>query len=237
MAEMEQLPRLTFLGHSTVLIELSGLVRGPLGLKVAGSAKDECRYTIKDILEGCRQPVPQARVLDELCSREPLRDGAPEQGGLRERVRRPGEQDHGAGQPRPVRRPRIPVVRATRGVQRVGQQDQGEGRPGRVACVRCGEAGDAPAERVAPDGQAPPGGPGRGTRRAGRGARQDLAEPGDGAFGPALWQVDRARLDAAGPQALDVRGHAGGGPRRPVAEHEDVTRHTASSSAPRNWLL
>ena len=100
--------------------------------------------------------MTQARIREELRGREPFHDGPLEQAGLSERVRAPGQQDHRAGEPRPMRGPRVPLVRAPGWVERVGEQDQRKRRAPCLARIGSGQARDAPAEGMPADGEPQP---------------------------------------------------------------------------------
>jgi hypothetical protein len=144
------------------------------------------------------------------------------------------------------RGPRVPLVRAPGRVQRVGEQDERKRRPPRLARIGGGQARDAPAEGMPADGEPQPGRDvwpvGREPQRVSReAARQQRREPRDGALRAALWEVDCASVDPPGPEAGDVRRHAGRRPGRPVAEHEDRGvrdrfhgRHDSAPPGPRD---
>ena len=125
----------------------------------------------------------------------------------RELVAVAGEQQHRAGDVRPVLG--ALVVGMAGPVQRVAEEDE----PGDVVgLLRCQQAGDAPAEGVAADH--------RRAWRLGKACGVDGERP----LGAAHWEVDRGGVDAAGPEPGDVGRHRRRRPGRAVRE-EDMFGH------------
>lgn len=132
------------------------------------------------------------------------RDGGPQELDLREGIRLTGQEEDRAGDPRPMRNPRLGSLRRSRRVERIREQDE-------RAVVRAGlgrsETGHATAVGVPADADV-----------GCRSIRDRRSPDRDDVLSAAFRQVDRGGGDPARLETANERFHRCGVAARPVAQ-------------------